>query len=577
MINKKLIALCQQSKKYVSLTVGFNLISTFCNFIIIFLITNTIDSIYYKKPLSYFTFGIILTLIAIKFISNIYAGKFSFLASTKVKVLLRNKIYNKLLKLGANYNENFQTSTIIQLAMDGVESLEIYFGKYLPQLFYSLITPVVLFIFLSFISFKTALVFIVCVPLIPLSIVLVMKIAKKILKKYWGIYSNLGNTFLENLQGLTTLKVFNIDEEKHKEMNEEAESFRKITMKVLTMQLNSISIMDLIAFGGAALGTMVCLIEFKNGQISVGGVIAVILLSSEFFIPLRLLGSFFHIAMNGVTASDKIFELLELQEPNKNINNLSVDKLQNTSINLKNVSFSYDGERNILNNVNMEIKPKSLVAIVGESGCGKSTIASLIMKQNKASKGELTYNNQNINDIPVNNIYDKAILISTNSYIFNGTILDNLYIGKRDATKEEITNALKNANLYDFVNSLRYGLDTKVGEGGSLLSGGQKQRLALARAILADREIMIFDEVTSNVDVESETFIWNSIYKLSQEKTIIVISHRLANVIDADKIYVMKKGNMIESGKHTDLYKLKGTYFEMINNQKELEDVREVV
>ncbi|CDG02340.1 Putative ABC transporter, permease/ATP-binding protein [Clostridium chauvoei JF4335] len=520
--------------------------------------------------------GIIITLLVIRYISNLYYGKFSYLASANARVTLRELIYKKLLSLGTNYNEVESTSSLVQVTVEGVEALEVYFGKYLPQFFYSILAPVTLFVFLSFISFKAAIVFMLCVPLIPLSIIAIMKFAKRILKNYWKSYSNLGDVFLENLQGLTTLKVFDRDGERHNKMNEEAEGFRKITMKVLSMQLNSINIMDLIAFGGAALGTIVALIQFKNGELLIGNLLVIILLSSEFFIPLRLLGSFFHIAMNGMAASDRIFALLDSEERTKNL--VDTDKkLDNITISLKNVDFSYDGKRKVLENINMEIKNKGLVAIVGESGSGKSTIASLILNSYVVNNGEIKFNDINVNNIALDTIYNKLSLISTNSYIFNGSILDNLLMGNGKVTNEEIEIALKTARLYGFVSSLKDGLSTNVGEGGSLLSGGQKQRLALARAILANREIMIFDEATSNIDVESEEDIWKAIYELAKTKTIIVISHRLANVVDAENIYVMKKGKVVESGNHKELYKNKNTYYEMINTQRELEEIRVVI
>ena len=598
MINKRLIGICSESKKYIALTVLTSWISIICNILIILMVGQFINKVYAVRGLLVNleidklstllkfkvsenlslagTIAIIAVLLIIRYFSNIMYGKLSYLASASVRVNLRELIYKKLLKLGVGYNKVQSTSTIVQMTVEGVEALEIYFGRYLPQFFYSMLAPITLFVFISFISIKSAVVFIVCVPLIPLSIIAIMKIAKKILKEYWNSYANLGDTFLENLQGLTTLKVFDIDEERHRKMNEEAEGFRKITMKVLSMQLNSINIMDLIAFGGAALGTIVALIEFKNGNLSVGNLFVIILLSSEFFIPLRLLGSYFHIAMNGMAACDKIFYLLDAEEKEKDICNDSASKLNNISVRLENVKFSYDGERTVVDNVNMDIPNKGLVAIVGESGSGKSTIASLIMNTNSVTHGAIKLNGINVENIALDDIYNKISLVSTNSYIFNGSIMDNLLMGKYDATKSEINDALKKARLHDFVQSLSDGLNTNVGEGGNSLSGGQKQRLALARAILGNREMIIFDEATSNIDIESEEAIWESIYELSKDKTILVISHRLANVVDADNIYVMKDGKIIENGNHNELINIKGEYFSMVNKQNQLESTREV-
>ncbi|MDB1948048.1 ABC transporter ATP-binding protein/permease [Clostridium tertium] len=582
MINKRLINLCSDSKKYIGLTIFVNWLAIICNIIIILLIGQFINNIYSGEITSiadksiFMSGTIIILLLCIRFICNILYAKFSNLASSKARMTLRELVYKKLLKLGNEYSNVESTSSIVQVMVEGVEQLEIYFGKYLSQFFYSLLVPITLFVFMSFISFKAALVFILCVPLIPISIIAIMKIAKRILKDYWKSYSDLGGTFLENLQGLTTLKVFNIDEKRHQKMNTEAEKFRKITMKVLSMQLNSITIMDLVAFGGAAAGTIVALIQFSRGEIAPGSLIIIILLSSEFFIPLRLLGSYFHIAMNGMAASDRIFGILDAKEREKNIDNNVKEITGDITIKLNNVSFSYDGEREVLKDINMEITPKGMVAIVGESGSGKSTIASIILNNYKVNQGEILLNSVDIENIDLDTIYENIALISTNSYIFNGTILDNLLIGKKYATDEEIKNALKLARLDSFVESLKDGLNTNVGEGGNALSGGQKQRLALARAILANRKMIIFDEATSNIDVESEEAIWESIYDLSIEKTILVISHRLANVRGAKNIYVMNKGILCEEGNHKDLMGLNGYYHSMVEKQNELEDIREV-
>ena len=597
MINKRLINLCKDSKKYIALTILVNWIAVLCNIITIILVGQFINKIYigqrldlnghnaFEAMMNFKIWGsisllsgiiIIAILLATRYACNILYAKFSNAASANARVTLRELIYKKLLKLGTGYTNVESTSAVVQVSVEGIEQLEIYFGKYLSQFFYALLVPVTLFAFMSFISFKAALVFILCVPLIPISIIAIMKIAKRILKDYWKSYSDLGGTFLENLQGLTTLKVFNIDEKRHEKMNEEAEKFRKITMNVLSMQLNSITIMDLVAFGGAAAGTIVALIQFKNGEIPVGSLLIIILLSSEFFIPLRLLGSYFHIAMNGMAASDRMFGILDAEEREKDVITKEEVKFSDINVKLDNVDFSYDGERKVLNNISMDITPGGLVAIVGESGSGKSTIASLILNNNKVTKGEIKVNNTNIENISLDNIYGNIALVSTNSYIFNGTILDNLLMAKRDASEDEINYALKTARLYDFVKGLKDGLLTDVGQAGSALSGGQKQRLALARVILADRPMIIFDEATSNIDVESEESIWEAIYELSKEKTILVISHRLANVTDAKNIYVMNKGKLVENGTHEELMKNESCYYNMVNKQNELEMIREV-
>lgn len=597
MINKRLINLCEDSKKYVGLTVLVNWLAVLCNIGIVIFIGNFINKIYLGEKLdlskgifaaltsfkvignlSLFSVLIIIAgLLFIRYMSNKLYARFSNLASANARCTLRDIIYRKLLKLGLDYTSVESTSAIVQVSVEGVEQLEVYFGRYLPQFFYSLLVPVTLFVFMSFISVKAALVFMLSVPLIPISIIAIMKIAKRILKDYWKSYSDLGGTFLENLQGLTTLKVFNIDEERHKKMNLEAENFRKITMKVLSMQLNSITIMDLVAFGGSAAGIIVGLIQFSRGELLVGSLLIIILLSSEFFIPLRLLGSYFHIAMNGMAASDRIFSLLDAEERIKNTNeNINVGNKE-VEVTLKDVDFSYDGKRKVLKNINLSVVKGGVTAIVGESGSGKSTIASLILNNYKVNSGEVLLNGINIDNLSMEDIYEHIAIVSTNSYIFNGSILDNLVIANKKATQEEINKALKTARLYDFVEGLKDGLLTDVGQGGSSLSGGQKQRLALARAILANRDMIIFDEATSNIDVESEEGIWDAIYEISKEKTILVISHRLANVKDAKRIYVMNSGEIVQSGNHRELMATKGHYYNMVRKQNDLELIREVV
>ncbi|MDB2086813.1 ABC transporter ATP-binding protein/permease [Clostridium paraputrificum] len=573
MINKRLINYCEESKKYIVLTVLANWISLLCNIGIILIVGDFIGKLFTGDSLGNNILRLIILgmLILIRIAANLSYGHFSHKASEGVKVKLRDGIFGKLTRIGLNYNKVTSTSSVVQVAVEGVEQLEVYFGRYLPQFFYALLAPITLFILFSFISLKAAIVFLVCVPLIPVSIIAIMKIAKRILKDYWNNYANLGDTFLENLQGLTTLKVFNIDEERHKKMNDEAENFRRITMKVLSMQLNSINVMDLVAFGGAALGSIITLNAFYNGQVTLAGTIIIILLSSEFFIPLRLLGSFFHIAMNGMAACDRIFKLLDSDELEERKEDFTKELSHKADIEVDNIIFSYDGERNVINNVSMKFEKDKFTAIVGESGSGKSTIASLLLNTFKVNEGNIKVNGIDINRIPLKDLYEKMVIISTNSFIFNGSIKDNLLIGKRDATVEEINRALEVANLKEFVYSLDDGLDTQVGEGGSLLSGGQKQRLAFARAILSDREILILDEATSNIDVESEEMIWNSVEKLRNNKTLIVISHRLANVKNADKIYLLDKGNLVEEGNHEELMNKKNKYFNLVSMQEELE------
>nr|WP_295599757.1 ABC transporter ATP-binding protein/permease [uncultured Terrisporobacter sp.] len=576
MFNKRLLSICDSSKKWIGLTVLMNWISIVCNIALILFIGTTVDKLLSGNlNLNIISTSIfIIAMLSIRFVANFMSTKFSLYSSGEVKKTLRSTIYEKLLTLGVNYTDTISTSSTVQIAVDGVEQLEMYFGRFMPQLFYSVIAPITLFAVMSFISFKTAIILLICVPLIPITIMAVMKIAKKILSKYWGVYTDLGDSFLENLQGLTTLKIFDRDEDKNDEMNKNAEHFRKITMSVLQMQLNSIIVMDIIAYGGSAIGILMALSEYRNGLITIGQVLIIILLSAEFFIPMRLLGSFFHVAMNGISASERMFKLLDTQvEDVKDLAQDKINQLENINIELKNVDFSYDKERKVLENININMENNKMVALVGESGCGKSTITNLLLKQRKVDSGEILLNGINLNDIPFDVLTKKIGFINHNAYVFNGTIEENIRMGKNDASLEEIYDALKKANLYEFVMTLPNKLKTNVGEGGSLLSGGQKQRLALARTIITNPEIYIFDEATSNIDVESEEKVWESIYKLAKNKTVIVISHRLANVKNADSIYVLDKGHIVENGKHKELMMSKNKYYELVTHQANLENI----
>lgn len=596
MMNKRLIAMCDESKKYMGLTILCSWVGIVCNIVIVWLIGQLINRMVEGEalnmtggsigealssypligPISLAT-GMIVVMIAlvVKWVSHYLYGCYSYQASANARTTLRRLIYQKLLRLGMAYQQVEKTSGIVQLSIEGVEQLEIYFGKYIPQFFYSLLAPITLFVCLSFISFKAALVFMLGVPLIPLSIIAIMKVAKRILKAYWNNYANLGETFLENLQGLTTLKVYNQDERKHQEMNEEAEGFRQITMKVLSMQLNSINVMDLIAFGGSAIGTIVALYEFKRGMLQVGDLIVIILLSSEFFIPLRLLGSYFHIAMNGMAASDRIFALLDAPEEEEGALEMMPSSPQ-TVIQLSHLNFSYDGERQVLQDISLDLKSGGLTAIVGESGSGKSTIASLLLAQRRVANGSILINNLPLSDVRKEELYRYVSLVSAHSHIFKGTIRENLLMAREGVTTDEMMQALRTARLESFVMQLPQGLDTEVSDNGSSLSGGQKQRLALARVILADRPVIIFDEATSNIDVESEEAIWESIYELAKQKTVLVISHRLASVKEAKVIYVLNEGQLVESGTHHELMHRGGHYARMVEKQHQLESMREV-
>ena len=570
MIKTRLIKLLAHAKKYLVYQVIWQWLSLLCQIVMIYTAAHLIEAAFEGTITtnSLLRSGVaIAVVIFARFFCDKRASYASYQASVDVKRILRNNIYEKLLRLGAAYREHVATSEVVQMAAEGVEQLETYFGRYLPQLFYSLLAPITLFIILSFVNAKASLVLLICVPLIPVSIVAVQKIAKKLLHKYWGIYTELGDSFLENLQGLTTLKIYQADEKKAAEMDEESQRFRQITMKVLTMQLNSTSVMDIIAYGGAAVGMIVVLSEYAAGNVGLSGTIMIILLASEFFIPLRLLGSFFHIAMNGMAASDKIFALLDLSEPSEKRGILEEGEI---AIALQKVSFSYEEERPILEDVSMEIIPGGMTALVGVSGCGKSTIAGILMGRNQGYQGHVTMQGQELSAIQEKSLMEHVTMVSHNSYLFKGTVRENLQMGKPDATEQEMLTALEKVNLLDFMET-QNGLDTVVLEKGSNFSGGQCQRLALARALLHDTSVYIFDEATSNIDVESEELIMNVIGELAKAKTIILISHRLANVVGADRIYMLKDGCVVQSGTHEELMQSKGEYSALYQYQRELE------
>ena len=571
MIKKRLVGLLSHSKKYIVHNIIWQWMALLSQIIAVFTIAGLLEKILFTKA-SLEDLGktvlVLLICIIIRFICEKMASDASYRASVDVKRILRKNIYEKMLRLGASYKDKVTTSEVMQVSTEGVEQLEIYFGKYLPQLFYSLLAPVTLFIILCQVSLKASIVLLICVPLIPISIVAVQKFAKKLLNKYWSIYTGLGDSFLENLQGLTTLKIYRADEKKTKDMDDEAQLFRKVTMKVLTMQLNSISVMDIVAYGGAAIGMIVAANEFLKGRLSFAGTVTIILLASEFFIPLRLLGSFFHIAMNGMAASDKIFAILDLEEPKEGTEELTKDALD---VELSDIHFSYTKEREILKGISLTIPSGRFVSLVGESGCGKSTIAGLLCGKNRGFSGEIKVGGHPIEEIKEGSLMKNIVLVRHNSYLFKGTVEENLRMAKQDATEKEMEEVLEKVNLLGFLKE-QEGLKTALLERASNLSGGQCQRLAIARALLMDAPIYIFDEATSNIDIESEELIMGVIHELAKTKTVILISHRLANVVKSDQIYFLSGGVILEEGTHESLMKQNGKYKTLYENQKYLED-----
>ncbi len=569
MINKRLIKAVPDASPHIAKNVLLQIVGLLANITLIvsislFLRGLIVDGQAFSSAVPYVV--VVLVCIAIKSGAVYFSTIQSYLASRSVKAVLRNKIYKKVVNLGSRYTKKLSSAELLQMSVEGVEQLETYFGNFLPQFFYSMISPFILFVVVSFINLKVAIVLFLCVPLIPISIVLVQKFAKKLLSKYWGEYLGLGDNFLENLQGLNTLKIYSSDRFKHNQMNKQAERFRVVTMKVLSMQLNSIIIMDIIAYGGAALGIILALFEFSNGSIDLAGVFAIILLSAEFFLPLRMLGSFFHIAMNGIAASKKIFNLLDFEEPKT-----KTQTITDSDIKISGVSYFYE-QKQVLNNVDIDIPKNSFISIVGKSGCGKSTIAGILTGVNENYSGDVLIGGKQLSEINRDNLLENVTLVAANSYIFKGTVKQNLAMASETATDEDMWGVLEKVNLARFLKS-ENGLETTLLEKGSNFSGGQCQRLALARALLHDSDIYIFDEATSNIDVESENDIIEIIKNLAITKTIVLISHRLANVVGSDIVFLLQDGKVVESGTHEQLLNIKGDYNQLWDAQQSLENM----
>jgi len=590
MIHKRLTRSVPKSKKWILLSALSSWISLLCNTAITFVTVRFIFGLYNssldKKTVLVLLF-VALTALIIRVIAVRKRSYFSYRAGTEVKRTLRSMLYDKFISLKLNYSQYISMAEVTQIGTDGIEQLDSYFGAYLPQFFFSMAAPVTLFIILAPINFFAALVLFICVPLIPLSIAAIQTVAKRILKRYLDVYTGLGDSFLDNLRGLITLKAYSDDEAQHRELNAEAENFRRVTMRVLTMQLNSIFVMDTVAYGGTALGTIVSLYQLRAGTLSIEGTLLFILLCAEFFLPLRALGSFFHIAMNGITAANRLFELMDVKSDSASV--LSEAELEETAkkikgsqpiLEVKNLNFNYNESKQALKNISLEFLKPGFYGIAGESGSGKSTAAALLMGLQKNYSGEILLSGIEAKKLPDEFRAKYMNLVSTESFLFGASVRENLLIAKPYASDEGLMNVLKKVLLDEFILNRKYsgdgnsGLDFYIESGGKNLSGGQVQRFALARALLHDADIYIFDEAVSNIDVESEELILSTLYELSKTKIIIFISHRLANIENADHIYVFEKGEIKEEGTHSSLIEKNGIYARMYLQQKDLEKIR---
>lgn len=568
MLDKGLLKLLGSNIKYVYYTVACMIVGLLSNVAITaclcYAVKLTVDG---ADVSGYIIPAIaVLAAIAVRYVASRATGTLRDTIGRKAKKNLRERIYGKIIKLGSKSTNDIGMAGLTQISMEGVEQIDLYYSSYIPQFFYAMSAPVILFAITVFIDWKASLVLLACVPLIPAAIIAVSKYAKKIFAKYWGKYISMGGEFLDSVQGLKELKIFKADERQHKKINESAEEFRKVTMKVLTMQLASTTIMDLVAYGGAGAGIALSIAGIAWWGLSPINALFVALVAVDFFLPMRAFGSAFHVSMNGASAGKKITALLEAEEPE-----WGDKQIENKEIVLENVVFSYDGTRNVLKNVDMTFPEKGMTAIVGESGCGKSTIVGIVSGNNRPKEGSVKVGNTDMSELSRDDYYSHLSVVSYNTYIFNDSIRNNFYIAAKNASDELIWSSLEKVNLASFIRE-NGGLDKVINEDADNISGGQKQRLALAINLAADKDIYIFDEATSNIDVESEAIIMRNIKELSREKNVIVISHRLENVVSADKIYFLADGEVKECGTHDELLRAEGGYASLYNRQKQLEN-----
>lgn len=572
MIDKNLLRLLGDNKKYIFYTVGLMVLGLFANVgitaSICWVINLAIHYDAYSGGAAIFLWPAVCAVICIivRYIASRLVGDLKDTLGRKAKKDLRERVYNKIVKLGVRSTDGMSMAGLTQVSMEGVEQLDLYYSSYIPQFFYAMLAPFILFGITVWIEWRVAEVLLCCVPLIPVSIIAVSKYAKKIFAKYWGKYISMGDAFLDSVQGLKELKIFKADEAQHTKMNETSEDFRKITMKVLVMQLASTTIMDLVAYGGAGIGIAMAILSVVKWELAPIAALFLILVAVDFFLPLRAFGSAFHVAMNGASAGKKILSLLAQPDPV-----WGEETVTDTEIKVENVTFSYDGKRDVLKNVSMTFPKTGMTAIVGESGCGKSTVVNMLFGAFRPKSGAVTVGGKELESLSRESYYSHLAVVSYNTYIFNETVRANFMLANKAVTDEEIYGALEKVNLADFIRE-NGGLDKVITEDAANISGGQKQRLALAVNLVAHKDIYVFDEATSNIDIESEAVIMANIKALSREKAVIVISHRLANVTPADLIYYMESGELKESGTHSELMERNSGYAKLYTTQKNLEE-----
>lgn len=568
MMDKRLLALVPDAMRHVLATVAWQWVGLAGNVALVWVIARVLSALVAGGAVPSFALALLAAGIVARVVSTRLVAHESFAVSRDVKRALRRRIYEKLLALGPDYVEAIPTAEVVQLSVEGCEQLETYFGQYLSQLFYAVLAPVTLFFAVAPVGLPAAVVLLVCVPLIPAVIVLVQKVAKRILGAYWDQYAELGDSFLENLQGLTMLKIYQADAARHEAMNREAERFRVVTMKVLSMQLSSIIVMDIVALGGAVAGIAVALAATASGAVDLFGCLFIILVSADFFLPMRQLGSFFHVAMNGIAASEKIFRLLALPEPDPRPR--CIDAGDHFA--LRDVRFGYEEGREVLHGVSLDVPSVGLTAIVGESGSGKSTVAALLAGRRDGYEGSVLLGGKQVRDIDRTELARYVTVVGLGAHLFAGTVRENLLMAAPGATDDELWDALGFARLAGFLRT-QDGLDTRLEQNGENWSGGQRQRLALARAVCADSPVYVFDEATSNIDAESEEAVMGAVRELARDRAVVVISHRLANVVCAQRIYVLDHGDVAGAGTHEELLRGCGAYRALWSAQAELESL----